>query len=140
MVSLITEFFCPQKLFQGQNRKQRQQQCPEYVRSQASAQWLETMYLTRRTELVVALSQIFTLTAFWVESEKRFVKLRVSTKGMRIIDKNGIEQVLSRPACQWREGLRRTTMAKSAREKIRLVSSAGTGHFYTTDKNKRNMP
>lgn len=32
---------------------------------------------------------------FWVESEKRFVKLRVSSKGMRIIDKNGIEQVLS---------------------------------------------
>lgn len=31
-------------------------------------------------------------------------------------------------------------MAKSAREKIRLVSTAGTGHFYTTDKNKRNMP
>jgi large subunit ribosomal protein L28 len=32
---------------------------------------------------------------FWIESEKRFVKLRVSTKGMRIIDKNGIEQVLA---------------------------------------------
>jgi large subunit ribosomal protein L28 len=32
---------------------------------------------------------------FWVESEKRFVKLRVSTKGMRIIDKNGVESVLS---------------------------------------------
>jgi large subunit ribosomal protein L33 len=31
-------------------------------------------------------------------------------------------------------------MAKSAREKIRLVSSAGTGHFYTTDKSKRNTP
>ena len=31
-------------------------------------------------------------------------------------------------------------MAKSAREKIRLVSSAGTGHFYTTTKNKRTMP
>lgn len=26
------------------------------------------------------------------------------------------------------------------REKIKLVSSAGTGYFYTTDKNKRNMP
>ena len=26
------------------------------------------------------------------------------------------------------------------RDKIRLVSSAGTGHFYTTDKNKRTMP
>ncbi|RUO35671.1 50S ribosomal protein L28 [Aliidiomarina sanyensis] len=32
---------------------------------------------------------------FWVESEKRFVKLRVSTKGMRIIDKKGIDSVLS---------------------------------------------
>ena len=42
---------------------------------------------------------------FWVESENRFVRLRVSSKG-----------------------------------KIRLVSSAGTGHFYTTDKNKRTMP
>lgn len=31
-------------------------------------------------------------------------------------------------------------MAKSSREKIRLVSSAGTGHFYTTDKNKKNTP
>ena len=32
---------------------------------------------------------------FWVESENRWVKLRVSTKGMRIIDKKGIEEVLS---------------------------------------------
>ena len=30
--------------------------------------------------------------------------------------------------------------AKGAREKIRLVSTAETGRFYTTDKNKRNMP
>lgn len=26
------------------------------------------------------------------------------------------------------------------RDKIKLVSSAGTGYFYTTDKNKRNTP
>ncbi|BFM13732.1 50S ribosomal protein L33 [Simiduia litorea] len=26
------------------------------------------------------------------------------------------------------------------RDLIRLNSSAGTGHFYTTDKNKRTMP
>ena len=32
---------------------------------------------------------------FWLESENRFVKLRVSTKGMRIIDKRGIDQVIS---------------------------------------------
>lgn len=32
---------------------------------------------------------------FWVESENRFVKLRLTTKGMRIIDKVGIDQVLA---------------------------------------------
>ena len=31
-------------------------------------------------------------------------------------------------------------MAKGAREKIKLESSAGTGHFYTTTKNKRTKP
>jgi len=51
---------------------------------------------------------------FWVESEKRFVKLRVSTKGMRIIDKLGIDTVLAdirakgargRNPRTWRKGL-----------------------------------
>lgn len=32
---------------------------------------------------------------FWVESEKRFVKLRISAKGMRTIDKKGIDAVLA---------------------------------------------
>jgi len=32
---------------------------------------------------------------FWLESEKRYVKLRVSTKGLRIIDKRGIEKVVA---------------------------------------------
>jgi large subunit ribosomal protein L28 len=32
---------------------------------------------------------------FWVATEKRFVKLRVSAKGMRLIDKLGIDTVLS---------------------------------------------
>ncbi len=31
-------------------------------------------------------------------------------------------------------------MAKGKREKIKLVSSASTGHYYTTDKNKTNTP
>ena len=31
-------------------------------------------------------------------------------------------------------------MAKSNRDKIKMVSSAGTGHYYTTDKNKRITP
>jgi large subunit ribosomal protein L28 len=32
---------------------------------------------------------------FWVESERRFVRLRVSSQGMRIIDKKGIDHVLA---------------------------------------------
>jgi large subunit ribosomal protein L28 len=80
---------------------------------------------------------------FWVESEKRFVKLRVSSKGMRIIDKQGIDMVL---ASLRDKGVRvwlfkrQTNEQIAMRDKIKLVSSAGTGHYYTTDKNKRNMP
>jgi large subunit ribosomal protein L28 len=32
---------------------------------------------------------------FWLESEKRFVALRVSSKGMRIIDKKGVEAIVA---------------------------------------------
>ncbi|MEJ2127773.1 MAG: 50S ribosomal protein L28 [Woeseiaceae bacterium] len=32
---------------------------------------------------------------FWLESEQRWVRLRVSHKGMRIIDKHGLEKVLA---------------------------------------------
>ena len=32
---------------------------------------------------------------FWVESERRFVTLRVSTRGLRTIEKRGIEQVVA---------------------------------------------
>ena len=32
---------------------------------------------------------------FWVESEKRWVRLRISTKGLRTIDKLGIDTVLA---------------------------------------------
>jgi large subunit ribosomal protein L28 len=32
---------------------------------------------------------------FWVESENRFIRLRVSNAGLRLIDKNGIDAVLA---------------------------------------------
>ena len=32
---------------------------------------------------------------FWLEKENRYVKLRVSKKGLRLIDKHGLEKVLS---------------------------------------------
>ena len=34
-------------------------------------------------------------TRFWLESEKRFIRIRLSTKGMRIIDKLGVEAVVA---------------------------------------------
>jgi len=32
---------------------------------------------------------------FWVESENRFIRLRLTTAGIRLIDKNGIDVVLA---------------------------------------------
>jgi large subunit ribosomal protein L28 len=32
---------------------------------------------------------------FWLETEKRFVRLKVSRHGLRIIDKRGVEQVVA---------------------------------------------
>ncbi len=37
---------------------------------------------------------------FWVPNEKRFVTLKVSTKGLRTIDKKGIEAVLNDISCK----------------------------------------
>jgi len=42
---------------------------------------------------------------FWVESEKRWVRLRVSAGGMRIIDKKGIDQVLSEMRARGEKGV-----------------------------------
>jgi large subunit ribosomal protein L28 len=58
---------------------------------------------------------------FWVPSENRWVKLRVSTNALRTIDKNGIEAVLADLRGRG-EGLGNTMASK--RDKIRLVSSA----------------
>lgn len=40
---------------------------------------------------------------FWLESEKRFVRLRVSHKGLRIIDKHGIDTVVAGLRAQGRK-------------------------------------
>jgi large subunit ribosomal protein L28 len=32
---------------------------------------------------------------FWVDSEQRWIKLRISTQGLRVIDKVGIDKVLT---------------------------------------------
>ena len=42
--------------------------------------------------------------------------------------------------CVSRHDMRSLIMAKNTDHKIRLVSSAGTGYFYTTTKNKKKTP
>lgn len=74
---------------------------------------------------------------FWVESENRWIKLRISTKGLRIIDKNGIDAVLKDMRSKGHKIQEHIIIMQ---EKIKLVSSAGTGHYYTTTKNKRTHP
>ena len=65
------------------------------------------------------------------------MRLRVSNAGLRTIDKKGIDVVLAEIEAQEESAdLRSSAM----REKIKLESSAGTGHFYTTTKNKRTKP
>ncbi len=73
---------------------------------------------------------------FWVESENRWVSLRVSNAGLRTDRQERHRRRAGRPARPRRSLRRRQTM----REKIKLESTAGTGHFYTTTKNKRTMP
>ena len=58
---------------------------------------------------------------------------------MRVIDKLGIDTVLANirgKGLQVWAGIREWM----TRDKIKLVSSTGTGHYYTTNKNKRTMP
>ena len=37
---------------------------------------------------------------FWLESERRFVSLRISTRGLRTIEKNGIDAVVAKLRAQ----------------------------------------
>ncbi len=78
----------------GRRFSKRIQSCPESARSRARRpatgnnvshannktrrRWLPNLHTHR----------------FWLEAEKRFVRLRVSSKGMRTIDKLGIEAVV----------------------------------------------
>ena len=74
---------------------------------------------------------------FYLPSEGRTITLTVSTKGLKVIDRDGIEgRQDPRP---WREGL--IHMARNdIRPIIKLKSTAGTGYTYVTRKNKRNNP
>jgi large subunit ribosomal protein L33 len=63
---------------------------------------------------------------------------------VRLIDKNGIEAVLADMRARAARALspeeQHHGSSKGGREKIKLESTRGTGHFYTTSKNKKTMP
>ena len=71
---------------------------------------------------------------FWLEGEKRWVSLRISTRWAAHHREEGHRRRRCGAAPAGQEGL------KSMREKIKLLSTAGTGHFYVTTKNKRLHP
>ena len=56
---------------------------------------------------------------------------------MRIVDKKGIDAVLRDLR---KAGQKVQVIGRVMRDLIKLESSAGTGHYYTTTKNKRNSP
>jgi large subunit ribosomal protein L33 len=59
----------------------------------------------------------------------------VSTRGLRTIEKRGVDVVVADLRAK---GVK--VWGLIMRDKIKLVSSAGTGHYYTTTKNKRLHP
>ena len=78
---------------------------------------------------------------FWVETEKRWVTLRLTHQRHAHRREEGHRQGAS-PSCAPRaaRSKRRDREGVTMREKIKLLSSAGTGHFYVTTKNKRLHP
>ena len=86
------------------------------------------MSLMPRIAHVVRLSYNLHSHRLWSEKQNKFIKLTLSNKGLRIVNKLGLDAALAKYGVE------------SLREKIKLVSSAGTGHFYTTTKNKKTMP
>ena len=66
---------------------------------------------------------------FWVESEKRFVSLRVSAKGMRIIDKKGIDSVLTDVRSKLNFGFK-LILFPDVKSKAEVVFIVGIGNAF----------
>ena len=64
------------------------------VKLQEENQDLERTLLFHTKETLDGLNLIFKQKKYWLASENRWVKLKVSTRGNKIIDKRGIESVV----------------------------------------------
>ena len=60
---------------------------------------------------------------FWVETENRWVRLRVTNAALRLIDKDGIDAGRRRPARPRRNSEGAASWQKGGREKIKLEST-----------------
>ena len=74
---------------------------------------------------------------YYLPSEGRRIRLRISAKGIKVIDRDGIEAVVARLRRQGDENLMART---DIRPIVKLKSTAGTGYTYVTRKNRRNDP
>ena len=63
--------------------------------SRVKSQCLAIMLATHIINLVADLILTFKKKRFWLPDENRYVTLRISTRGMRIIDKKGIRKVIN---------------------------------------------
>ena len=75
---------------------------------------------------------------FWLESERRFVSLRVSTRGLRTIEKKGIEAVVADLARLWPDlilyAMAGSHLARAARARgLRVAGEAFADRTYQDD-------
>ena len=67
--------------------------CQEYVKLQVRNQCLGITFLMQKIEQEEDFCLICK-SKFWLEAQNRWISLRISRKGLRIIEKKGIETVL----------------------------------------------
>jgi large subunit ribosomal protein L28 len=101
-----------------------------------------TMFPTPTTRPSAAFCPTCSSRRFWIETENRWVRLRVSNAGLRTIDKKGIDVVLAELRAR---GEASNSEEKDHGQKADAKRSSwnpqpGTGHFYTTTKNKKTTP
>ena len=77
--------FCPEA---------RCPKCPEFVRLQVKRPMTGNNVSHAQNKNKRRFMPNLRFHRFWVDSENRYVRLRVSSKGMKIIDKKGIDEVL----------------------------------------------
>ena len=110
------------------------------VKSRASARWSGNNVSHANNKTKRRFLPNLQYRRFWVETENRWVRLRVSNAALRLIDKIGIDAGPRRPARPRRSLTGARSWPKADAKRSSWNPRAGTGHFYTTNKNKKTTP